>query len=141
MAHRYHRRGSTRYHTPITLDELRPYTGRATARQTHEYQQKVGSVLFPAIITRPDAARATNKLAEFLTNRSPQHLDRLTEGSGASIKRAILRLHTNLVEMNQPSRLLVMHHMETIQTDTVVLGILRSFSVDQSIGRHQNRRR
>jgi hypothetical protein len=35
----------------------------------------VGSLLYATTITRPDAARAVNKLSEFLTNPSQDHLD------------------------------------------------------------------
>jgi hypothetical protein len=63
--------------TPRTLmavDELLPNPGQATDHQTYLYQQKVGSITYSAAITRLDIARATQKLAEFLTNPSPAHM-------------------------------------------------------------------
>jgi hypothetical protein len=75
MAQRYHLEDSRRYSTPLTTEELRPYAGQATASQIKEYQQKIGSALYATVITRPDAARATAKLAEFMTNPGPRHLD------------------------------------------------------------------
>ncbi|KAK9846076.1 hypothetical protein MYU51_004508, partial [Penicillium brevicompactum] len=41
----------------------------------HEYQEKVGSAQYATTITRPDSAKATATLAQFLTNPGPQHLD------------------------------------------------------------------
>jgi hypothetical protein len=38
------------------------------------YQSRIGSTTYATSITRPDAARALNKLAEFLLNPSPEHL-------------------------------------------------------------------
>jgi hypothetical protein len=75
MAHRYHLDDSRRFETPMSVDDLHPYDGQASLSQIHEYQQKVGSALYATVISRPDAARATAKLAEFLTNPGPRHLD------------------------------------------------------------------
>jgi hypothetical protein len=41
---------------------------------THLYQRKVGSILYAAIITRPDIARTAARLSNFLTNPSPDHM-------------------------------------------------------------------
>ena len=38
------------------------------------YRKKVGSICYPAVITRPDIAKAASKLSEFLTNPGPDHL-------------------------------------------------------------------
>jgi hypothetical protein len=59
--------------TPLPVDELRKYEGVATPRETHLYQQKVGSAGYATTITRVDAAKATAKLAQFLMNPGPQH--------------------------------------------------------------------
>lgn len=75
MAARYHLTGGRRITTPLPVERLQIYTGQATPSQIHGYQQKVGSVLYATIITRPDAAKAASHLAEFLTNPGPQHLD------------------------------------------------------------------
>jgi hypothetical protein len=50
-----------------------PFNRTTTDHQIYAYQSKVGSVTYPACITRPDTARVTQKLAEFLTNPSPIH--------------------------------------------------------------------
>jgi hypothetical protein len=41
----------------------------------HEYRKKVGSICYPASITRPDVAKAASKLAEHLTCPAQIHLD------------------------------------------------------------------
>lgn len=57
------------------MQSLTSFTGQATAAQIHEFQQKVGSVLYGLIITRPGATKSVSHLAEFLTNPGPQHLE------------------------------------------------------------------
>jgi hypothetical protein len=57
----------------MTTDPLQPYDGRATSQEVHAYQRKTGSILYAAIITRPDVARTASKLCEFLQNPSPIH--------------------------------------------------------------------
>ena len=59
--------------TPIMTD-LVPFTGTATPQQIYEYQQKVGSLNFAAIISRPDISKAVSRLSEFLQNTSPDHI-------------------------------------------------------------------
>jgi transposase InsO family protein len=61
--------------TPLAIEELTPNTGRATAQEIYLYQRKIGSLVYATTITRADAARAANKLSEFLTNPSPRHQD------------------------------------------------------------------
>ena len=60
--------------TPLPYGELLPYEGEATEQLRHLYSKKVGKVVFPAVVTRPDNAQATSKLAEFLINPGPNHL-------------------------------------------------------------------
>jgi hypothetical protein len=60
-------------HTPMSTDELTLHTGQASAQDIHAYQRKMGSILYAATITRPDIARTTCKLMEFLQNPSPRH--------------------------------------------------------------------
>jgi hypothetical protein len=60
--------------TPLPTTPLLPFEGTATEEQIYAYQQRVGSINYPAIITRPDIARAASKLSEFLQNPSPDHL-------------------------------------------------------------------
>jgi hypothetical protein len=56
--------------TPMATEELTPNTEQATAQEIYLYQRKVRSLLYATTITRADAARAANKLSEFLTNPS-----------------------------------------------------------------------
>jgi hypothetical protein len=60
--------------TPLPGIELRKYEGQAPKRQIKEYQEKVGSVLYTAIMIRPDVAFAASILSQFLTNPGPEHL-------------------------------------------------------------------
>jgi hypothetical protein len=60
--------------TPLLQEELFINTEEATAQEVHAYQSRIGSTTYATTITRPDAARASNKLAEFLRNPSPAHL-------------------------------------------------------------------
>jgi hypothetical protein len=71
--------------TPITMGDLKPYEDKASAKEIHLYQQKVGSVNYPTTMTRPDAAHAVAKLAQFLTNPGPKH--------HAAIDRVIIYLY------------------------------------------------
>lgn len=48
---------------------------QATAQQIHAYQQRVGSINFAAVTSRPDVSFAASKLSEFLTNPSKEHID------------------------------------------------------------------
>lgn len=59
--------------TPMTKDELLPFNGMAAVKEVRNYQRKVGSVLYAAVITRPDIAFATSRLARHLLNPGPQH--------------------------------------------------------------------
>lgn len=54
---------------------------------THLYQRKVGSILYTAIITRPDIAWTAARLSNFLTNPSPAHI--------AAANRCIQYLHSS----------------------------------------------
>ncbi len=57
----------------MDLEELTPYEGIATAQEIHTYQQIVGSINYPAMITRLDVTCIAQRLAEFLTNSRPAH--------------------------------------------------------------------
>jgi len=72
--------------TPMPLDDLPPNTQQATTQEIHGYQSRVGSLVFAAIVTRPDIARAASKLSEHLRNPSPDHL--------AAANQCISYLHT-----------------------------------------------
>ncbi|HEY4384144.1 MAG TPA: reverse transcriptase domain-containing protein, partial [Ktedonobacteraceae bacterium] len=85
MATKFHLTERARVTTPITMEDLKPYEGRASAKEIHLYQQKVGSVNYPTTMTRPDAAHAVAKLAQFLVNPGPKH--------HAAIDRVIIYLY------------------------------------------------
>lgn len=57
----------------MSREELLPYDGIASFRSIEQYQRKVGSVLYAAVITRPDIAFAVSRLARYLTNPGPSH--------------------------------------------------------------------
>jgi hypothetical protein len=59
--------------TPLSADVLKPSTDEASPQEIFKYQGKVGSLNYATTTTRPDGARTTNNLAEFLTNPSQQH--------------------------------------------------------------------
>jgi len=58
---------------PFPTNNVQPYDLQASADGIFVFQQKIGGVNYVAVITRPDVAKATSKLAEFLLNPSPQH--------------------------------------------------------------------
>ena len=61
------------YETPMMIAELLPYKGTAQTREIRVFQVKVGSLLYAAVITRPDIAFATSRLARFNCNPGPEH--------------------------------------------------------------------
>jgi hypothetical protein len=83
----------------MTTDFLDKNPDKATPQDVHLFQQKVGSLLYATTITRPDVARAANKLSEFLTNLSQIHLQ--------AVDRAIQYLHSTkslAIEYSRNSR-------------------------------------
>ena len=58
---------------PLAVEPLTKYEGSATPEERLHYQRKVGLIGYPASITRPDCARALQKLSEFLQNPGPAH--------------------------------------------------------------------
>lgn len=58
---------------PMSGVELLPYDGIATSSQTTHYMRKIGSLLYAAVVTRPDIASATSRLARLNRNPGPQH--------------------------------------------------------------------
>ena len=60
--------------TPMIMDELTPYEGQATSQEIFAYQQRVGSINYPAVTCRPDVSRTAQKLSEFLINPGYIHL-------------------------------------------------------------------
>jgi hypothetical protein len=63
------------HNTPMASGELLPYEGFSRLSDIRRYQRKIGSLLYAAVITRPDIAFATSRLARFLINPSPGHQD------------------------------------------------------------------
>ena len=61
--------------TPLPTEDLVPYDGQSTKQQTYAFQSRVGSVIYPSVLARPDSAFAGQKLSEFLVNPGPKHLD------------------------------------------------------------------
>ncbi|EXU94526.1 reverse transcriptase domain protein [Metarhizium robertsii] len=59
--------------TPMGLEELLKSETQATKKSIEVYQQKVGSILFAAISTRPDIAFAVSRLARHNLNPSDVH--------------------------------------------------------------------
>jgi hypothetical protein len=55
--------------TLMTTDELYPYDGQASPQEIYGYQRKIGSLTYATVISRPDAARTSNKLAGQLRSR------------------------------------------------------------------------
>ena len=62
-------------YTPLPAEKLIPNDGQATLQQIYAFQQRIGSIMYAAIVTRPDAAYAVNLLSRFLLNPSQKHLD------------------------------------------------------------------
>ena len=60
--------------TPLPSEELIKNTEEASRDQIKNYQERVGSALYTAIMLRPDIAFAVSKLSHFLTNPSDQHM-------------------------------------------------------------------
>lgn len=56
-------------------EELTKSTSEATLQEIYAYQQRIGSINFAAVITRPDVAHSASKLSEYLTNPSKYHLE------------------------------------------------------------------
>ena len=62
--------------TKISLlyGELLPYEGKAIEQLRHLYLKKVGKVIFPTVIIRPDNIQAVSKLIEFLIDPGLNHI-------------------------------------------------------------------
>jgi hypothetical protein len=57
----------------MSQEELLLYEGIATYKSQHQYQRKVGSIMYAAVSTRPDMAFAVSRLARFLSNPGPKY--------------------------------------------------------------------
>lgn len=59
----------------MSMEEIKPWDGNATNYQFHEYQRRVGSLTYASVVSRPDIAKSTHKLAEVQMNPSPAHFE------------------------------------------------------------------
>jgi hypothetical protein len=59
--------------TPMSREELLPNEDIASYKRITKYQRKIGSLLYAAVITRPDVAFAVSRLSRFITNPGPKH--------------------------------------------------------------------
>lgn len=62
-------------HAHLVRCSCKSQAGRHTSKEIHHYQQKIGSINYAAIATRPDVAKVASHLASFTTNPGPEHLD------------------------------------------------------------------
>jgi hypothetical protein len=105
IAARFHTlSGKTKYRSPLPVVDLRQYArspeNQASPEAVFAYQQRVGSALYAACLTRPDIARATAHLAEFSVNPDEAHT--------AAVERVIAYLHntrTLAIEYSAPTDL------------------------------------
>jgi hypothetical protein len=58
---------------PMRPEELLPFDEIATRESCARYLRKIGSLLYVAVITRPDVAFAVSRLSRFTTNPGPKH--------------------------------------------------------------------
>ncbi|KJZ67915.1 hypothetical protein HIM_12696 [Hirsutella minnesotensis 3608] len=62
-----------RDHSPMASEELTPFEGIASHADINRYQVRTGSILYAAVITRPDVAFVASKLAKFNSNPGLAH--------------------------------------------------------------------
>jgi hypothetical protein len=62
-----------RHKTPMALEELLPSDCETTPQLINLYQRKVGTIMYAAVMTRPDIAFAASRLARFNQNPGPKH--------------------------------------------------------------------
>ncbi len=73
IAKKFELTGWTCPSTPLPGTELGKRTDQASPAEIKKFQEKVGSVLYTAIMIRPDVAFAVSSLSRFLTNPSKEH--------------------------------------------------------------------
>lgn len=76
IAHRFHLTSSKPERVPFSAEKIThpPSDYQASTQMIHLYQQKVGSLLYATIITRPNTAKTSQMLSEHLTNPTDQHI-------------------------------------------------------------------
>jgi hypothetical protein len=62
-------------YTPLPADKLISNEGQAIQQEIHAFQQRIGSIMYAAVVTRADTAYAVNLLSRFLLNPSKKHLE------------------------------------------------------------------
>jgi hypothetical protein len=62
-------------YTPLPANKLIPNEGQATLQEIYAFQQRIGSIMYAAVVTRADTAYAVNLLSRFLLNPSQKHLE------------------------------------------------------------------
>jgi hypothetical protein len=65
--------GRSTPNTPMRNKELLPYEGHASHSSINQYQKKIGSILYAAVITRVDIAFPASRLARFNSNPGDEH--------------------------------------------------------------------
>ena len=78
LAAKFNISGDNAKSSPLPVEELIRFLGTASPQGILQFQQKVGSINFAAVITRPDIAHAISKLSEHLTSPCPRHLELVT---------------------------------------------------------------
>ncbi|POS84312.1 hypothetical protein EPUL_003019 [Erysiphe pulchra] len=61
-------------HQFTKTDNLLPYDGVATPEQRTAYQQRIGNLIYPADVLRPDISFAAAMLSRFNQNPTPDHI-------------------------------------------------------------------
>ena len=64
---------SRKVDTPMGNVDLLPYTGTATKANKKAYQQRTGTVMYAAVMTRPDVAFTVSRLSRYNSNPGPSH--------------------------------------------------------------------
>lgn len=59
--------------TPMLQEELMQYHDEPSRQELKQYQRKVGSIQYAAVVTRPDVAFAASRLARYNTRPGPLH--------------------------------------------------------------------
>jgi len=72
IAHKFGLTDGSSPSTPLPILELLKNKGQAPPSQVKEFQEKVGSILYTAIMIRADAAFAASQLSHHLLNPSPE---------------------------------------------------------------------
>jgi hypothetical protein len=64
---------------PFPCTGLEKYEGKTPRRQVKAYQERVGSLVYCTVMTRPDAAFSATELSKQLQNPNPAHLNAVNQ--------------------------------------------------------------